>query len=87
MTVSEPNLPSWVELLTLMVDGPEPEPTVRGAIRSRPGADQDHGAIGWYAYAGPGVPDRPNAGTSQSRRCIDGPMSNSTGRSTWAGPN
>jgi catechol 2,3-dioxygenase-like lactoylglutathione lyase family enzyme len=45
-------VPSWVELLTLMVHGPESEPTVRGLIRSWPGSDQHHGSLGWYATAG-----------------------------------
>jgi hypothetical protein len=51
--------PSWVHLLTLMVHGPgigtDPEPTVRGAIRSRPAAGQAPG-FGWVAYAGQAPP-------------------------------
>jgi hypothetical protein len=36
MSIPEPVPPSWVTLLTLMVHGPVPEPTLRGAIRSWP---------------------------------------------------
>lgn len=32
-----PTPPSWVELLTLMVHGPDPEPAVRGTIRTEQG--------------------------------------------------
>jgi hypothetical protein len=50
--------PSWVHLLTLMVHGPAlgmgmgtaAEPTVRGAIRSRP-APEDAVGFGWVGYA------------------------------------
>jgi hypothetical protein len=45
--------PSWVALLTLMVHGPDPEPTIRGAIRSDSGGDA---SVGWIAYSGGHVP-------------------------------
>jgi len=48
--------PSWVALLTLMVHPPEPEPTVRGAIRSWPGEDESAGYFGWTAMAGDPLP-------------------------------
>jgi len=48
--------PSWVALLTLMVHGPDPEPTVRGAIRSWPGDDESAGYFGWTATAGDPLP-------------------------------
>jgi hypothetical protein len=43
---------SWVELLVLMVHGPQPEPTVRGAIRSTEPADVDT----YWASAGDTLP-------------------------------
>jgi hypothetical protein len=36
----------WIELLSLMVDGPRPEPAVRGAIRSVAGTETHHLAWG-----------------------------------------
>ena len=41
--------PSWVQLLALMVDGPDPEPTVRGSIRSEDGRDSSRGYFSWYS--------------------------------------
>lgn len=41
--MSERETPSWVQLLTLMVHGPDPEPSVRGAVRARPGSTQELG--------------------------------------------
>jgi hypothetical protein len=48
--------PSWVALLTLMVHAPDPEPTIRGAIRSWPGDDESAGYFGWTAMAGDPLP-------------------------------
>jgi hypothetical protein len=41
-----------VQLLTLMVDGPDPEPTVRGSIRSDDGRDSSRGYFAWTSYEG-----------------------------------
>jgi hypothetical protein len=42
-------LPSWIELVSLMCEVPDPEPTLRGAIRSFDGDDESrrHHAYGW----------------------------------------
>jgi len=45
--MAERELPSWVELLTLMVHPPEPEPTVRGVVRSNPGTDESRKYIAY----------------------------------------
>ena len=45
--MSEPQVIPWVRLLTLMVDGPDPEPTVRGAISCRDGDEQRSWSLGW----------------------------------------
>ena len=45
--MAEREPPSWVELLTLMVHPPAPEPTVRGAIRSNPGTDESRKYIAY----------------------------------------
>ena len=37
-----PSHPSWMELLVLMVHGPDPEPTLRGTISLGPGPEQRH---------------------------------------------
>jgi hypothetical protein len=42
----------WVQLLTLMVDGPDPEPTIRGAIRSFDGTDEGRGHFGFASSGG-----------------------------------
>jgi hypothetical protein len=55
-TNSPPEPPSWVALLTLMVHAPDPEPTLRGAIRSWPGEDERAQAYGWTAFAGEPLP-------------------------------
>lgn len=47
---------SWVALLTLMVHAPDPEPTLRGAIRSWPGEEERAQAYGWTAFAGEPLP-------------------------------
>jgi len=51
-----PEPPSWVVLLTLMVHGPDPEPTIRSAIRSRPGREEGTGSFGWVAYGDEPLP-------------------------------
>lgn len=43
---------SWVGLLTLMAHAPDPEPAVRGRIRSVDGRDDSRGHVGWAATAG-----------------------------------
>jgi hypothetical protein len=48
--------PSWVQLLILMVDGPDPEPTVRGVIRSDDGNDDNRRHVGWATMAGQPIP-------------------------------
>jgi hypothetical protein len=50
---------SWVELLTLMVHGPDP--SVRGVLRSLDGTDASRGQVGWTAL--PGEPRPVFAGT------------------------
>ncbi|MEO6700213.1 MAG: hypothetical protein ABI140_00030 [Jatrophihabitantaceae bacterium] len=47
-------LPSWVQLLTLMVHGPSiaAEPTVQGLIRSVDGADPSRQHFGWTSFGG-----------------------------------
>lgn len=55
--MSEPEVIPWVRLLTLVVDGPDPEPTVRGAISCRDGDEQR--AVGYVRYAnGPAAADQ-----------------------------
>jgi hypothetical protein len=57
--MADDQAPSWVHLLTLMVHGPgtgtDTEPTVRGAIRSRPAPGHAAG-FGWVGYAGHAPP-------------------------------
>lgn len=45
-----PEPPSWVALLTLMVHGPDPEPTLRGAIRSWPGEGPRAQEFAWVSF-------------------------------------
>jgi len=53
---TQPEPPSWVGLLTLMVHGTDPEPTLRGAIRSWSREPERHVAYGWTAFAGDARP-------------------------------
>jgi hypothetical protein len=50
-----PDSPSWTELVVLMVEVPDPEPTVRGAIRSREG-DESQLSYGFYRTADQPMP-------------------------------
>ncbi len=76
-----PEPPSWVELLTLMVHGPDSEPTLRGAIRSWHGDQETTEQLGWVAYSGEPPPvftgSRPSIGQQQAAAPIrvwrDGP--------------
>ncbi|MGI8695684.1 MAG: hypothetical protein ACR2JQ_03405, partial [Mycobacteriales bacterium] len=52
-------IPSWVELLTLMVHGADP--TVRGVIRNRDGTD-GRVVVGWTAFAADPLPVATGAG-------------------------
>ena len=47
---------SWVELLTLMVDGPSPAAHCAQPIRSYVGDDESGGNCGWTALAGDPLP-------------------------------
>jgi hypothetical protein len=47
---------SWTELVVLMVDVPEPEPTVRGAIRSLHGDDDSSRSFGFFRVGGDPMP-------------------------------
>lgn len=68
--MSEPEVIPWVRLLTLMVDGPELEPTVRGTISCWDGDEQR--AVGYVRYendpdpvfAGTGLAAEDDGGTS-----------------------
>jgi hypothetical protein len=51
-----------VQLLTLMVDGPDPEPTIHGAIRSFDGTDESRRYFGWAAFANEAPPVFAGAG-------------------------
>jgi predicted enzyme related to lactoylglutathione lyase len=50
------SVPSWIELLTLMVHAPDPEPTIHGAIRSFAGRDETKGWFGWHSYGNDPLP-------------------------------
>jgi hypothetical protein len=47
---------SWTELVVLMVEVPEPEPTLRGVIRSHPGEDGSELSIGYVRIGGQPMP-------------------------------
>jgi len=51
-----PDAPTWTELLVLMIDVPEPEPTVHGAIRSVDGDDDSRRTYGFYRVGGQPMP-------------------------------
>ena len=53
--MSDAEIPSWSVLVSLMVHGPDVEPTVRGSIRSIDGTDESRGD---FAFSHPeGDPD------------------------------
>ena len=59
---------SWVGLLTLMLDGPALEPTVRGVLQSFDGDEPGRHDLGWVVTRGEPAPvfaaaDRPATGT------------------------
>lgn len=56
MTATDPEPPSWVALLTLMVHGPDPEPTLRGAIRSWRGDEERARTFGWFTLGNEPLP-------------------------------
>jgi hypothetical protein len=73
---------SWVALLTLMVEGPAVESTLRGVIRSFDGTDEQRHHFGWTAAAGDPRPvlagahpgdDPDDPGESFLRVWCDGP--------------
>jgi hypothetical protein len=84
--MSEPAGISWVELLTLMVHGPDP--SVRGVLHSFEGRRPAQG-IGWVAmagdplpvFAGTGIPeeDDENVGTG----CGSGGQAGGCGSASW----
>ena len=61
--MSDPQIPSWSVLVSLMVHGPDVEPPVRGAIRSVDGSDESRGYSGFTRYEDDPDPIVAGAGT------------------------
>jgi hypothetical protein len=68
--MSDAESPSWSVLVSLMVHGPDVEPTVRGAIRSVDGTDESRGHVGFLHPEGD--PDPVFAGSGTGTRSADG---------------
>lgn len=61
--MADPQIPSWPVLVSLMVHGPDVEPTVHGLIRSADGTDESRGHIGFTRYQEDPDPVFAGAGT------------------------